>query len=355
MADMLWKDKISNRAQVGGIETSVIDDGPGRGVRIAWINTGSGLRYKLVLDRAMDIVDAFYNQHSLAWISSRGITKPNPAAIEGLEWLNNFAGGLMTTCGLTHVGGPEEDESGKRGLHGRISNLPAEIESIVQPDPAKGRLDMSITAKVMQSSVFGPHLELKRTISSTIGSAGISIHDEVTNLGNSPAPHMMLYHCNFGWPLVDEGTDIIWAGKWQTFTRDMDKEIFNEDNDFKKCPAPLEAHSGFGEACAFIDIDADSNGICKCGLHNSKLGLAFAIRFKKEQLPWLTNWQHWGKGEYVTGLEPGTNPPIGQAMARKKNELVHIEPGQTVCYDLDMTVLDDQDSIGNLLENTSKQ
>ena len=54
-----WTDKISNTAQLGGIETSVLDNGRGRGTRIAWINTGAGLRFKIVLDRAMDIADAF--------------------------------------------------------------------------------------------------------------------------------------------------------------------------------------------------------------------------------------------------------------------------------------------------------
>ena len=62
------KDKISNATHAGGIETSVLDNGPARGTRIAWINTGAGLRYKVVLDRAMDIADAFYNQYSISWL-----------------------------------------------------------------------------------------------------------------------------------------------------------------------------------------------------------------------------------------------------------------------------------------------
>ena len=68
MKDKNWKDKISNPHQLGGIELSVLDDGTARGCRIAWFNTGSGLRFKVVIDRAMDIADAFYNQNSLAWI-----------------------------------------------------------------------------------------------------------------------------------------------------------------------------------------------------------------------------------------------------------------------------------------------
>ncbi len=97
---------------MGGIETSVLDNGPGRGSRIAWINTGTGLRYKVLIDRAMDIADAFYNQHSLAWLSHVGVTGPQPFSDKGIDWLRTFGGGLLVTCGLSHVGGPESDEYG---------------------------------------------------------------------------------------------------------------------------------------------------------------------------------------------------------------------------------------------------
>src|SRR5918993_789314 len=97
-----WTNKISNSAQLGGIETSVLDNGPGRGNRIAWLSHG-------------------------------GITSPASSG-KGLDWLSSFGGGLFTTCGLSHVGGPEADKFGERGLHGRISNLKAELESIIQPD-----------------------------------------------------------------------------------------------------------------------------------------------------------------------------------------------------------------------------
>jgi hypothetical protein len=80
------------------------------------------------------LLTAFYNQHSLTWLSSRGIVPPQLFPDKGLNWLRTFAGGLLTTCGLTHAGGPETDEFGERGLHGLISNIPAEIESIIQPD-----------------------------------------------------------------------------------------------------------------------------------------------------------------------------------------------------------------------------
>ena len=345
-----WRDKISNVAQIGGIETSVLDNGLGKGTRIAWINTGGGLRYKVVIDRGLDIVEAFYNQHSLAWISHAGVTAPRPDANHGLEWLYSFAGGLVTTCGLTHVGGPEADEFGERGLHGRISNLPARIESIVQPDLLTGKLQMSITAVVEQSRVFGPNLELRRTITSTLGEPAVRIHDVVTNLGNTPAPHMILYHCNYGWPLVDEGTEIICKGNWASRGLEMDNAVFNSKRNFRKCSKPLDSHRGGGEGCAFIDVTADRKGVCTVGLYNRKLGLALALEYSKKQLPWLSNWQHWGPGEYVTALEPGTNPPIGQGQARRHKKLIHIAPGKSRTYELEMAVLTDKKQIGGFLK-----
>jgi hypothetical protein len=345
-----WIDKVSNHAQIGGIETSVLDNGSGRGTRIAWINTGTGLRYKVVIDRAMDIADTFHNQHSLAWLSHTGILPPEPFSDKGADWLRTFGGGLLTTCGLSHVGGPEQDAFGERGAHGKISNCPAEIESIIQPDPLTGKLDMSITGRIKETSIFGPRLELKRTISGTLGQPVIRIHDEVTNRGNTPAPHMLLYHFNFGWPLVDEGTDIIWQGTWEAREGGINERIFRDEGNFKKCPAPLADHSGTGEAVASINSMPDSSGQCTAGLYNASLGLAVALRFQKAQLPWLINWQHWGKGEYVTGLEPTTNPLIGQTKARERGELIMLEPGETRTYDLELEVLMDKGAIANLLK-----
>jgi len=349
-----WQDKVINPSQIGGIETSVLDNGPGRGTRIAWVNTGSGLRYKVVIDRCLDIVDAFHNQHSLAWLSHGGITAVRPDVSTGIEWLWTFAGGLLTTCGLTHAGAPENDEFGERGLHGRASNLSAQVESISQPNLATGKMDMSITAVVKESRVFGPNLELRRTISSTLGEPTIRVHDVVTNVGNSRTPHMILYHMNYGWPLVDKGTQIVWRGLCKSRGRDMADASFNDQHDFRTCQGPLERHRGTGEACGFIDVTPDRDGICTVGLCNARLGLAVALRYKKKQLPSLANWQHWGPGEYVAGLEPGTNPPIGQGKARELKQLIHLDPGASRTYDLEISVLTEAREIRKFMKEAGR-
>lgn len=350
MSFAAWHNKISNSAQIGGIETSVLHNGAGRGTLIAWVNTGTGLRYKIVLDRGMDIADAFYNQYSLAWISSVGVAPPQPFSHRGIDWLRTFGGGLLTTCGLSHIGGPEEDGYGSRGLHGLIGNTPAEVESIIQPDPANGRLDFSITGIIRETQIFSPKLELRRTISGTLGKASIKIHDEVTNRANTHAPHMLLYHCNFGWPMADEGADIIWKGKWMP-REGSNGTIFNNSHNFRKCSAPMEEHNGTGEDAVCVDMEEDAEGMCACGIYNENIGIAVAMRFPKKQLPWLTNWQHWGKGDYVTGIEPGTNMPIGQAKARERKELIFIQPGETRQYDLQIEVLTFKEDIHNFIKS----
>ncbi len=340
-----WTDKISNISQLGGIETSLLENGLGKGTHIAWVNTGSGLRFKVVLDRSMDIAEAFFNQHSLAWISHLGVTPANVYVDSGANWLNGFTGGLLTTCGLTHVGGPESDEYGARMLHDRISFIPATIEAIHQPDLMRGDLTMSITGRMLQSTVLGHHLELKRTISSKLGASEIHINDEVTNLGNVPSPHMFLYHFNFGWPLIDEGSKIGWSGTWRSRGEEGDNFIFHSANDFKTCRAPMPEHNAVGESCAFIDVAADASGICECFVSNPSIPLKVKLIFKKEQLPWLTNWQHWGRNEYVTALEPGTHPPVGQSAARKNQTLLFIQPGETRFYYIVITVSQGQNNL----------
>ena len=316
---MSYINKISNIAQLGGIETSVLDNGPANGNRIAWFNTGTGLRFKVMIDRAMDIADTVYKQHNTAWISHLGVTSPQPFSNRGNDWIKTFGGGLMVTCGLDHVGAAEVDETGERGMHGPISQCPAEIESIIQPDFRTGKMEMSLTGRMKQSQPLGPQLELKRTISARIGESVIRIHDVVSNCGNTASPHMILYHFNFGWPLLDERTEVFWNDPYAY-----------------RCPPPLPEHRGNGEEVQFVDIQPGESGLCRAGLYNPGIDLELSLQFRKDQLPWLTNWRHWGEGEYVMGLEPGTNPPIGQARAGADHQLIFLQPGESREYHLEV-------------------
>ncbi len=103
---------------------------PVRAMWIAWINTGTGLRYKVVLDRAMDIADAFFITSTvLAGSVRRALPLHSHFQTSGIDLLKTFGGGLVTTCGLTHIRGPERTNTDNVGYMDAISNIPAEIES----------------------------------------------------------------------------------------------------------------------------------------------------------------------------------------------------------------------------------
>ena len=55
-------------------------------------------------------------------------------------------------------------------------------------------------------AVFGENLVLTRRIEAQLGGRAIAILDRVENRGFRPTPHMLLYHFNFGWPLLDQGS-----------------------------------------------------------------------------------------------------------------------------------------------------
>lgn len=332
-------ERIINPSQLGGIETSVLDNGPGRGTRIAWVNTGSGLRYKVVLDRGMDIADAFYNAYSLSWHSLAGHTVPREGYNHGMGWLWGFYGGLLATCGATHIGGPTDDH----GLHGRISNSQATVEVINQPDPQRDRSEMVLSGTIREARVFGPNIEIHRTISSTLGEPSIRIFDRVTNRGNTPVPHAYLYHINFGYPLLNEGSEFVYDGEVTPLMTDHSRQWYSEKRDYKQVPAPVEAHRAAGEACAYIQPRSDEKGMASVGVVNEKLGLGVEINYNTKEFEKVANWQHWGpRGEYVSALEPchgGLVPPehepfkphrdeLGPAEQRTYHVAIHVHEGK---------------------------
>src|SRR5205807_9858390 len=120
--------KFTHPSQACGIDAYTIDEGPARGVRALCVNTGGGLCYRVLVDRGLDIDQAFFNQHSLAFLTHKGVTPPTRGLDRGLEWLRGFPGGLLTSCGPFNIGPPGEDAGEELGLHGPHSNTGSTLE-----------------------------------------------------------------------------------------------------------------------------------------------------------------------------------------------------------------------------------
>lgn len=349
--------KFVNPAQVGGIEAYTIDDGEARGVRVLCVNTGAGLRYRVLLDRGLDIDQAFLNQHSLAFLTHKGVTPPRRAHDRGIDWLKGFPGGLLTSCGPFNIGLPGEDQGQELGLHGSHSNTAATIESVIQPDPRAGRLGMSVTGVIRYGSLFGPLLELRRTIRSTLGSNAIDFIDEFVNPGNTDAPHAWLLHINFGYPLVDEESELCYDSP-KVEPKEVPEQVsrFRKGVDPKRVPGPLDSHRGFNESVAYLYPRAtDRSGRTTVGIVNRRLGVGVAIRYSTREFPRCVNWQHWGPGEYVTALEPANGTVRGRWVDRKEGILDTIPPGGRKTYRYAIEALTSRDNLEALRAMNAKR
>ncbi|MCE9590328.1 MAG: aldose 1-epimerase family protein [Planctomycetes bacterium] len=356
-------DKFENVHQVGGITTATLDHpglgGVTRGTRVAFVNTGAGLRFTVALDRGGDIVDASFNQHSLAYLSPNGMRPPSHAYHHGLDWLRGWAGGLVTTCGPQYIGGPREEDGATTSLHGHHSNSPAAVEMILNPDPHRGRREMLLSMVVRDSRMFGPVVEVRRQIQCALGVPEIIIHDHVTNRGNTRCAHHWLYHVNLGYPLLDRGAKHIYRGPaefWEmpappgeSIIRRIGQAAMNR---IKTATGPLDAHRGSGERGLIVRVKPARDGMCHVGLVNAKLNLGFELIYPAKALPRLANWQHFGPGgSYVSGIEPFSGSLLGKARDKFPGAEQYLEPGESRRYQLTIRVHNDKAGIKGLMSH----
>jgi len=223
----LWGEEFGRREllrrvggfdQVAGVRLVTLGDGNERGVRVVEFRTGTGFEFEVIVDRAFDIGRCELAGRALAWQSGLGYGGPWFAEHEGLGWLRNWGGGLLTTCGLDHALFMAEDtaahyhfpakETESFGLHGRVSNRPARLTAYGQRWESDECV-LYAEGEVLQASVFGEHLLLRRRIEARVGESRLTIHDEVENVGWDPTPHIYLYHVNIGFPVVDAGAELL--------------------------------------------------------------------------------------------------------------------------------------------------
>jgi hypothetical protein len=342
-------DKFENVLQLGGIRTGTLDApaGGASGVRVALVDTGAGLRFTVALDRGGDIIDAHYNDIGLAYLSRNGLRPPSHAFHVENEWLANWPGGLVTTCGPEYIGGARMEAGARTTLHGRFSNTPAAIERLSNPDPARGRLGMEIGLIVRDSRVFGPLLEVRRTLRCTLGQPEVMIEDEVTNRGDMPCAHHWLYHCNLGYPLLDEGARFVYRGRaqyWvvppppgQDIVQPLTAAVMNE---LKCVPAALPEHAGAGERGLIVETEAGPDGLCRIGILNESLPLGLEITYPRVALPRMAHWQHYGpRGSYASALEPFHGSLLGSARDSHPLTASTLAPGESRHYRLGLRVL----------------
>jgi hypothetical protein len=201
-------ERVGDASQLGGIRNVTLNDGNENGVRAVEVRTGSGFNFTVLPDRGMDIPDAEFSGRSLCWRSSTGAVAPAFFEPVGPGWLRGFFGGLLTTCGLSFVGPADVDEGEVLGVHGRVSYIPA--RNVCTDCRWEGdEYMMCVRGAVTETSSLGPRVTLTRNISTRLGANSISIEDTIENEGYLTAPFTMLYHINFGFPVLSGDTTLL--------------------------------------------------------------------------------------------------------------------------------------------------
>ena len=258
----------------------------------------------------------------------------NPAFVrleeeEGTGWLRGFDEWLVR-CGLFSHGAPAMDEidtplGGKREillpLHGRIANIPAENVELVDLDD--GRLRVS--ADVCEGVVFGSRLRLRSSLFLKRNSRAFEIEDEVINEGGRPTEFELLYHLNFGPPILEAGAQLLAPFKW-VYARDEVAAKGVERLCSYGPPTP-----GALEQAFFAALNAREDGSTDVVLHNAAGDLGCRVSFNVNEMPCFTLWKYEAsEGEgYVTGLEPSIGYPNPKPFERSKGRVPVLQPGES--------------------------
>jgi hypothetical protein len=340
--------RIGHTSQLGGLKPYTLSEGAATGIRAVDFRTTRGLEFTVLLDRAMDISEARYKGMSLCYRCPSGDVAPSRYDPRGLEWLWTFLGGLLTTCGLTQVGPPHADGAEDLGLHGRVSTASAERVGLSEKWE-KDALRLEVTGVVREARLFGPNLEMRRTISARCDCAGFAVRDVFANVGARPAPLMVLYHMNAGFPLLDERTELV-VPSVSVQPRDAEAEKGKEK--WADMHAPV---TGYAEKVYFHKMKAAPDGMVTCALINRRLGsgLGLRLRYKLAELPFFTEWKMLGDREYVLGMEPGNCKPIGRAAARAASELVELPVGGEVEMGFELDVVEGEEALDQLKREAS--
>ncbi len=300
------------------IEAAQLSDAP-KSVRIAKRTLRGGLtdgvdeirvhngrfEFAILPTRGMGLWRGWLDDQVVGWQSPvRGPVHPQFVPLtepSGLGWLDGFDEWICR-CGAVSNGATDFDEQGRLlyPLHGHLANRPAHyVEVSVDGD------QIAVRGIVDECRFHFQKLQLSTTIRTRFNQPGLEIEDRITNVSASEAEMQMLYHCNFGTPLLTAGAEVVvpaeivvprneWAsagvGHWSTYSE----------------PTP-----NMEERVYFFRMLADANDQTQALLRSADGRRGVCLYWNVKQLPCFTLWKNETAEQdgYVTGLEPGTNFP----------------------------------------------
>ncbi len=265
----------------------------------------------------------------------------------GLGWLDGFDE-MMVRCGMFSNGAPEFDDNHQltHPLHGRVANLPA-IDVRVVLDTANQTI--TIHGTVDENRFHFWRLRLTTEISLRMNSDEIAIHDTITNRSDRPTSIQMLYHNNFGPPILEAGSQII-APITKLVPRN--EHAANGISNWSQFDAPAAT---FAEQVYFAQLATDDTDHATALLVNADRTTAASIRYDATNLPCFSIWKNTvGQADgYVAGLEPATNFPNPKSFEEAHGRVVGLRPGASRSLAVHIGMLVNQNSVEQAIEHVN--
>jgi len=317
------KTYIGQADQLLTLQESRLIGGRQEGVRLVEVDNGSGLHVSILPDRCMDFYQIRYKGQNMNYISPAGIVAPQYYDGRDIQFLRSFAAGFLTTCGMQNIGGPSDYDGKEHGLHGRLANTPAEEFSAAR-EVIGGVPAAVIKGRMREAVLFGENFTLQRMITIPYGKNEINFTDTVTNQGYKKNQYMLLYHFNYGYPLLDENAEL------SLDTENVEPRGAHAATctaQWRKVEPPQD---GFEEMCYFHKIKTNGEGRASYSLYNPGPNIGVKVEYDGLLLDNFCQWKMFGKGEYVMGLEPANTPLDGHKEAKAKGLMKYLEPQESV-------------------------
>ena len=308
-------------------------DGRSKGVSVIEINTGKGLVFEILPDRGLDIYRFSLYGQNLTYLVPGSPFSSSHYDSNGYGWLNTFNGGFLVTCGLRNAGEPCVENKFQYGLHGTISNTPASEVKIDEISTTSKNI-ISVSGKIIDPNISLGNLLLERRIECAIGENIIKLNDSITNFSNFSQPIMLIYHFNFGYPLLSSSSFVgIPEGTTEPFDKYSKKmlpnvnkvrEASNKEKEYTFIHKPKTKK----QKQFFLITDS-----------KNKPSMAIKIQYSGNKLPILGLNQIYKSNEYLLSIEPANNHIKGRVFEKNNGTLFFLEEGQKISYQTEIEIL----------------
>ncbi len=327
------------------VEKDVLHGGRQEGVDRIRVDNGV-LSFTIIPSRGMNLWEGRCGDVRLGWDSPvKEVVHPglvNLTERNGLGWLEGF-GEWMNRCGLASNGAPGEDRVANNtgaivpvqlSLHGKVSYIPARKAEVVLKKSQGVVTEIVVRGVVDETMMYGTQLRLVTEISTVPGSTSVTVHDEIQNLSASPQEFQILYHANFGTPLLGAGSTVI-APALRVTPRDARAA----EGDIAQWSRYLAPDATYLEQVYFLKLAADASSKTEVLLKNPAGDRGVSVTFSTKELPCLTIWKNTQAIEngYATGIEPATNFPNNRSFERKNGRVPKLAGGQSYHATFTMT------------------